>query len=276
MAIENEKLMNLEDAQVLYNDLRNRHEDLADEVEEKQEAPSAAGTAGQVLGLDSNLNPVWVNNGGGGGGGGAVDDVQIDGTSIVNQGTANIPKASSSALGVVKVDGNNGITLLNDALATNPAADSEVKAGSNGAKPVVPDKQHAAAFYGLAKAAGDSTQAASSNAVGNYTENAKSAISQMIDAPETVSGTTPSITAKAGVRYICGECSTLTIIAPESGCIDVTFQSGSTPTVLTVTSAKANTTIKWANGFDPASLDADTVYEVNILDGEYGVVGSWT
>lgn len=32
MAIENEKLLNLEDAQVLYNDLRDRHEDLADDV----------------------------------------------------------------------------------------------------------------------------------------------------------------------------------------------------------------------------------------------------
>ena len=34
----------------------------------KQNAPSAAGTAGQVLGLDSNLNPVWVDQSGGGGG----------------------------------------------------------------------------------------------------------------------------------------------------------------------------------------------------------------
>lgn len=32
MAIENEKLLNLEDAQVLYNDLRNRHENLNDDV----------------------------------------------------------------------------------------------------------------------------------------------------------------------------------------------------------------------------------------------------
>jgi hypothetical protein len=35
-------------------------------------------------------------------------------------------------------------------------------------------------------------------------------------------------------------------------------------------------TMKWANGFDPTSLDADTTYEINILDGEFGVVGSWT
>lgn len=94
---------------------------------------------------------------------------------------------------------------------------------------------------------------------------------------ENVSGSTPSITAMAGVRYVCGECSTLSIQAPASGCIDVVFESGSTATVLTVTSAKTGVSaIKWANGFDPTSLDANTTYELNILDGEYGVVGQWT
>ena len=92
----------------------------------------------------------------------------------------------------------------------------------------------------------------------------------------TLPGTTPSITGMAGVRYVCGECATLDVIAPATGCIDVTFTSGSTPTALTVTSAKANTTIKWANGFDPSSLDADTVYEINVLNGELGVAGAWS
>ena len=112
--------------------------------------------------------------------------------------------------------------------------------------------------------------------VGVYPEAQKSAISQMLNGAVQVTGTTPVITAKSGIRYICGECATLDITAPESGCVDITFTSGSTPTVLTVTSAKANTTIKWANGFDPSSLDANTVYEINILDGEFGVVCSWT
>ena len=90
-----------------------------------------------------------------------------------------------------------------------------------------------------------------------------------------VSGATPAITAQAGVRYVCGECSTLTIVTPASGIIDVVFESGSTPTVLTVT-PPTGMTMKWAGGFDPTSLDANTVYEVNIMDGVYGVVGKWT
>ena len=102
-------------------------------------------------------------------------------------------------------------------------------------------------------------------------------LTDLADNTETVSGSTPSITGVAGNRYICGECSTLAITAPVSGCIDVLFESGSTATVLTVTSAKTGVSaIKWANGFNPSSLDANTTYELNILDGEFGVVGKWT
>lgn len=94
--------------------------------------------------------------------------------------------------------------------------------------------------------------------------------------PDTVevTGTTAVIAAVAGTRYICGECATLDITLPESGIVDVIFSSGSTPTVLTVTPT-TGVTLKWANGFDPTDLDADTVYEINIMDG-LGVAVSWT
>lgn len=92
---------------------------------------------------------------------------------------------------------------------------------------------------------------------------------------ETVSGTTPTITAQADHRYICGEVSTLDITTPATGIIDVVFTSGSTATVLTVT-PPTGLSMKWANGFDPTILEANTVYEINIMDGVYGVVGQWT
>ena len=91
----------------------------------------------------------------------------------------------------------------------------------------------------------------------------------------TISGSTPSITAVAGNRYICGEVSTLTIVVPSTGIIDVTFESGSTATVLTVT-PPTGMTMKWANGFDPTTLEANTTYEINIMDGHLGVAGSWS
>ena len=91
----------------------------------------------------------------------------------------------------------------------------------------------------------------------------------------TVSGTTPSITGVADTRYICGECSTLDITAPASGDIEVIFDSGSTATVLTVTPPTGVSSIKWANGFDPTNLDANTRYDLIITDGEWGLAASW-
>lgn len=89
-----------------------------------------------------------------------------------------------------------------------------------------------------------------------------------------VSGTTPTITAEANHRYVCGEVATLDLTPPASGICDVVFSSGTTATVLTVTPA-AGQTVTWAGDFDPTSLDASTKYELNILDG-MGVAASWT
>ena len=97
----------------------------------------------------------------------------------------------------------------------------------------------------------------------------------IVTVSETVSGTTPTITGEANHRYTCGEVATLDVIAPASGCIDVLFTSGSTATVLTITSAKSNTTVKFPSWFDPADLDANSTYEINILDGEWGMVSVW-
>ena len=95
---------------------------------------------------------------------------------------------------------------------------------------------------------------------------------------ETVSGTTPTITAQSDHRYVCGEVSTLDITLPASGCIDVVFESGSIATVLTVTPPTGKT-LSWTGDFDPTALEADTVYEINVAivgDKCLGVAASWT
>ena len=355
----------------------------------------------------------------------SVTDVQVNGTSVVSGGVAEIPIAGSSALGVIKV-GNGLAVSVNGTLIPYYARSSTVKAGTDQYNPIVSYVQHESTFYGLAKAAGDSTQSASSNPVGTYTDAAKSAIKSMLgvtdptttlagltdtnisnpqatqvlqyyngkwanhtisfDAPVEVlsleeftddigeylegatmlrtswdeppldsgtlyshltsyqyskamsvfvhsgfenaqhqwvdavvsyefsqfyscdtpqitiavfgprvymaesengymvlvstdghvpvTGTTPHIDAINGFSYKCGECATLDITLPASGCVDVVFESGSTPTVLTIT-PPTGVTVKWANGFDPTVLDANTTYEINIKDG-LGVAGSWT
>ena len=197
-----------------------------------------------------------------------ADDVIPDLTDYVK----NTDYANENNAGIVKSSTYYGTRMLpNGAIGIYRALSTGIKAGIDDYRPIVPYVQDASTFYGLAKAAGDTTQSASSNTVGNYTETAQSKIHEMLDAPVTVSGTTPTITGKAGIRYVCGEVSTLSITPPASGIIDVVFTSGSTPTVLTVPS-----TVKFPEWFDPTSLVANTTYEINIADGVYGAVMAWT
>ena len=82
-----------------------------------------------------------------------------------------------------------------------------------------------------------------------------------------VSGETPSITGETNKRYICGEVTSISITAPESGMIDVVFVSGSTAATLTTTGV---TFPAWFDG----TLETNTRYEINVLDG-YGVITQW-
>jgi hypothetical protein len=210
-----------------------------------------------------------------------VQDVQVNGVSVVTDGVANVPIGANTK-GVVNVSTNTAYGLqINSStgfLQLAPASESDIKSASYAVKPIGTTRQHVAAFYGLAKAAGDTTQSASSNAVGTYTESAKSKISEMLNGSVTVTGTTPTITALAGVQYVCGEVSTLDITPPASGCFDVIFESGSTPTALNI-SNPTGTTVEWSDGFDTSNLAANTVYEINLLriGTKYlGVAASWT
>lgn len=210
---------------------------------------------------------VWIDSDGTVDG---ISDVQIDGTSIVTDGVANIPIAGSGIKGVVSVINSYGLNVVNGNIAINRATGYDFQNANNNFRPIVTSEQHNSVFYGLAKASGDTTQSQSSNAVGNYTEDAKSAISEMLNGSVSVSGTTPTIVAKSGIRYVCGEVATLDFTPSQTGICDVVFTSGATATVLTITG-----TVKWANGFDPTALDANTTYEINIMDG-LGVAVGWT
>ena len=208
---------------------------------------------------------------------GAVGDVQIDGTSIVSNGVAEIPKIGTNRFGVAQVSSSYGIGATQyNYLYLISAESNVIKAGVNLYYPLMPGKQHEAVFYGLAKAAGDSTQSASSNAVGIYTDSAKASIKSMLGIVDgstgtvDITGTTPSIIAVENTRYVCGEVSTLSFTPAASGICIVRFTSGSTATVLTVPN-----TVKFPEWFDVTALEADTIYEMCITDGIYGAVMSW-
>lgn len=113
-----------------------------------------------------------------------IDDVQVNGSSIVENGVANLPCANPSSPGVAKVAsaGTYGLQMLTSGttIGVYPAESNDVKNGTHVYRPVTPNKQHESAFYGLAKAAGDTTQGSSANAVGKYTDQAKTAIQEML------------------------------------------------------------------------------------------------
>lgn len=90
-------------------------------------------------------------------------------------------------------------------------------------------------------------------------------------AVENVTGSTPVIVGEENTRYVCGEVNTISITPAGSGITDVIFYSGTTATVLTLPA-----TVMMPPWFDSTDLDAETWYEINILDGVYGVVAIWT
>ncbi len=123
---------------------------------------------------------------------GMVTDVQVNGTSVLTNGVANIPVAgySKAAMGAIWTTGTWGLAInqseqYKGAIAINLATDAQIKNGVSGSNPLSANKQHQAAFYGLAKAAGDITQSQSSNAVGTYTPEAKAAIQNMLGISQT-------------------------------------------------------------------------------------------
>ena len=107
-------------------------------------------------------------------------DVQVNGTSVVNNGVANVPVAGSSTLGVVYVNGAGLAVSSSGQITTNPASLANCKGGTAYSSPITPNHQHDAVFYGLAKAAGNSDQSSSDNAVGVYTADALVKIQKML------------------------------------------------------------------------------------------------
>lgn len=68
-----------------------------------------------------------------------VGDVQVNGTSVVSSGVANIPKTATNVLGVVKMTSNSGIIANTDgAILTSPASEAQILAKTDTNRPIVP------------------------------------------------------------------------------------------------------------------------------------------
>lgn len=251
MSIESDKLMNLADGKVLYDDLRERAESV---VEVSSTEPT------------SENNKIWIDNTGSGTG------VQIptyteftDVLSTITQTNDNIaPQYEDLTFPVLKYSA----CIHNDELyyAPNAIQTSEAWDASHWVKATVGvrlldvrtsiDSIVSALGYFYVKPQGGIP--------------ASDLASGIVTAVDNVSGTTPSITGIANTRYICGEVATLTITPPQTGDIEVVFDSGSTATVLTVPS-----TVRFPEWFDSTDLESNRTYDIIISNGELGLVTSW-
>ena len=207
---------------------------------------------------------------------GSVQDVTINGTSVVSNGVAEIPVASgNNQFGLIKASNSYGTNVYSSGVISVSAAPSaSVKAGNNGARPICCSNQHESVFYGLSKAAGVDL-ANETVTLGTYPDNAKASIKAMLGVggetqKVTVSGTAPVIVANQNTRYVCGEIVSLDFTPSAEGICDVIFTSGSTVTVLTIPN-----TVRFPEWFDPTSLEANKTYEISISDGVYGAVMIW-
>ena len=90
------------------------------------------------------------------------------------------------------------------------------------------------------------------------------------DTEIAVSGTTPTIVAKADKRYLCGTVTSISFTPSAKGLCEVVFTSGTSPAVLTGVD-----NVRWPALFNPASLAANTIYDLMVSDGTLGVVVTW-
>lgn len=122
------------------------------------------------------------------GGGGAVDDVKVNGNTVVTDGVANVPLADTINPGVVRIPSgtNASIDIHNGTISVRTATPDAIKYGTNDL-PIGANVAKETAFYGLASAAGDTSQKQSVNPVGTYTANAKQAIKTMLGITDVTS-----------------------------------------------------------------------------------------
>lgn len=128
----------------------------------------------------------------------AISDVIAPGTNCVldpidGRYVKNTDVASDSVLGLTRATSSYGIYIKTGGyVSIDKAVSSQIKAGANEYRAIVPYSQHESAFYGLAKAAGVDL-ANETVTVGTYPATAKAAILDMLGAVKDVQANGTSI-----------------------------------------------------------------------------------
>lgn len=164
-----------------------------------------------------------------------LSDINSNYVKKTDYGTTSVP-------GVLRI-GSGLVSASDGGIAINFAYnDSDIKTGTSAIKLSPISKQHVAVFYGLAKAAGDTTQEASSSAVGEYTSTAKTKIRSML-------GVISSTQYCSAGGY--GHCKVGDGIAVSSGVISIkepldSYLKGGTASACAITPSKQDTSVFYA------------------------------
>lgn len=105
-----------------------------------------------------------------------------------------------------------------------------------------------------------------------YQYDTRGGISNLLSTARKISGRTVEIYCETDLRYQCDVVDSITIHQPAVGITDIIFTTNSTTTILNV-----DTGVIWPGvtaGQTP-TLEPNTIYELNIMDGKYGVMTSW-
>ena len=228
------------------------------DVSAKLDKPATPPEVGKILKVtavneDGSFVCEWANAPSGGG---AVDDVQVDGTSVVADGVANIPLAKMGSTGVVKFDAFMPFTFNAGALRLANADESEL---TNPRYGFSTNRVITAANYRLAVklAMCDGIDAAWTDAEKTGAWKRLTSIKTAMDA-----------IAVAGAQYYLGEQTAVDIVFPDDAQIGqmITFcwYNGATAATLSITGTML------AFNYTPS---ANTRSEINALwDGTYWAV----
>lgn len=201
-----------------------------------------------------------------------VQDVQVNGTSVVSSGVANIPiaTASSGNYGVTRIVSDNGVGEANGALYVLRASDSQIIAGSNNYRPIVPGNQHKAVFYGLAGAAGVTSNVSTpADSFTAYTDTAKGAIQKMLGVTDLFGNEENDVTATrayaVGEAFISnGKLYRATAAIAQDGAI-VTDGSGANCVEISVTGDYVKKT-DWADDYHVGVVKSSSNYGTTVSE----------
>lgn len=229
---------------------------IKEDLSAKLDKPSTAPAVGKILKVtavneDGTFTCEWADDNGG-----AVDDVQVNGTSVVADGVAKIPLAKMGSTGVVKFDAFMPFTLNADALRLANADENEL---TNPRYGYSTNRAITAANYRLAVelAMCDGKGAAWTDAEKTGAWKRQAIIKTSMDE-----------IAVAGAQYYLGEQTAVDIVFPDDAQIGqmITFcwYNGATAATLSITGTML------AFDYTPS---ANTRSEINALwDGTYWAV----